>query len=389
MKKELPIAVILLAVGAWCCFQFPADTSAVNARVASGIDFDSGQFRSTGVGSVVQTSWESPAVEAQPVEVHPEEVHLKEVQPEETSSTEQQLDSMRAFPPVEFLKIANSADAQATNSIRKIATGMNQSPAFATHTKINSLLFGVALAANGKYFQTTGGQKSRMEVQCHSPVAQTVLQMCDGRFVYILKSTHQKQRLEFIDLFRLGNNRGQAQGGLLPTTWVMGGGIGDAIMHYAEAFDFQAVAPSLEGRGPEDMMTFRGIWKAGTLLHLLNAGESLEERPTSVQWAKVPRQLPHAIELTFATTAGQPAVPRQISFFQFQTSKTVSTAKEIVRIEFSPFEFKNNLPDELFTLESTDFEAVDVTNDYNAKIKKLSEGMDKVADQAIPADGLR
>ena len=399
MKKELPIAVILLAFGAWCCLQFPAEKS--NGKPNSAIANKVASSRLVS-NNVMQASWQSPAAEAS---VEPTALAAgladRETSPDltmpEASAYGSQLqeqraissDLMRTFPPEEFLQIAASPDMNATAAIRGIANGLAQAPAFATHTEINSSLFGVTMAAKGKYFQTAGGLKSRMEVQCYAPLAQTVLQMSDGRFVYILKSNQQEQRLEFIDLFRLANNRGHAQGALLPTTWVMGGGMSQAISHYTDAFDFRSVAPVADAPSAANLMTFRGIWKAETLLHLVNAGTPAEKRPTKVVWSDVPRQLPHAIELTFAITAGQTAVPKQISFFKFQTDKKKSSAKEMMRIEFSPFEFQNGLPDELFTLESTDFEAVDVTKNYNLKILKLSEGMDKVANTPAALPDLR
>jgi len=416
MKKELPIAVILLALGAWCCFQFPSDSSKQNAKGSMGAsevtthgegrrfyNSELGQAEFSD-GGVVQTSWETPTVVAvdksvektvnesavePPVDAVDAKVSVTRDRAADVPVDQGVVETFRAFPPAEFLKVAAADDAQATAAIVRIANGIQKFPAFATRTKIHSQLFGVSMAATGKYFQTVGGEKSRMEVQCFSPVANTVLQMSDGRFVYILKSDHQQQKLEFIDLFRLANHRGNAHGGLLPTTWVMGGGIGKAISHYAQSFDFRKVSSSLPAPATQGVTTYRGIWKASTLLHLINAGKPGADRPTKIVWADVPRQLPHAIELTFKTTAGAAPVPKQISFFKFSTDKQLSTAKEIVRIEFSPFEFKNSLPDELFTLESTDFEATDVTKIYNAQIFKLSQGMDKVANQIAPSAGRR
>ena len=403
MKQELPISVILLALGAWCCIQFPGNPSKQTTSaqsVASEVDWaanDRASFSQSlgqpnfGGGRVVQTSWETPTVDstvAQPevVDESPSSNQATIVQQTSSQQPERDTNVMRAFPPAEFLKVAAANDLQATDAIVRIANGIQELPAFATRTKISSQLFGVSMAATGKFFQTVGAEKSRMEFQYVSPVAKTVLQMSDGRYVYILKSDHQQQKLEFIDLFRLANQRGMAQGGLLPTTWVMGGGIGKAISHYTDSFDFQRVTSSQSELG---VTTYRGIWKAGVLLHLIHAGTPDADRPARVVWADVPRQLPHAIELTFKATEGEAAVPKQISFFKFSTDKELSTAKEMVRIEFSPFEFKNSLPDELFTLESTDFEATDVTKAYQTQIQKLSQGMDKVANQVQPEAGLR
>ena len=411
MKKELPIALTLLAFGAWCCLQFPAQRTdakpigAVESRYANNKLIED---------SVVRASWQSPVVgdsieQESVTQPQADSTALAaDLVGNDSSEQNSQLstiseadaygslphhavasDELRTFSPAEFLQIAASPDINATAAIQGIADGLARTPAFATHTEINSALFGVSMAAKGKYFQTAGGLKSRMEIQCYSPLAQTVLQMSDGRFVYILKSNHQEQRLEFIDLFRLGNHRGRAKGAMLPTTWVMGGGMGQAISHYAQAFDFRPVASSVEVSSSTNVMTFRGIWKAEKLLHLIYAGTPVEDRPDKVVWSDVPRQLPHAIEISFAITAGQASVPKQISFFQFQTEKERSSAKEMVRIEFSPFEFQTSLPDELFTLESTDFEAVDMTRTYNTRILKLSEGMDKVANSPVSSSDLR
>lgn len=406
MKQELPISVILLALGAWCCVQFPVDPSkqttsaqsvasdvdwAANDRASFNQSLEQPNFRD---GRVVRTSWETPTVDStvaqtEVVDESPSSNHATHVQQTSSQQPERDTNVMRAFPPAEFLKVAAANDLQATDAIVRIANGIQELPAFATRTKISSQLFGVSMAATGKYFQTVGAEKSRMEFQYVSPVAKTVLQMSDGRYVYILKSDHQQQKLEFIDLLRLGNQRGQAQGGLLPTTWVMGGGIGKAISHYTDSFDFQRVTPSPQSPSELGVTAYRGIWKAGVLLHLIHAGTPDADRPARVVWADVPRQLPHAIELTFKATNGEAAVPKQISFFKFSTDKELSTAKEMVRIEFSPFEFKDSLPDELFTLESTNFEATDATKAYQTQILKLSQGMDKVANQGEPAAGLR
>ena len=389
MKQELPISVILLALGAWCWFQFPSNQSDLAPRLADDNavtrqTLAAGSLPLNGPSTSPQLRRESADVVRASFESQPDDAP-----PATVEQPERDTDRLRAFAPSEFLQVATANDSQATDAIGRFAKGIQELPAFATRTKISSQLFGVSMAATGKYFQSSGGGKSRMEIQYVSPVAKTVLQMSDGRFVYILKSDHQKQKLEFIDLFRLANQRGQARGRLLPTTWVMGGGIGKAIAHYTDSFDFQQVATSQHPQSPVGETKYRGIWKPRVLLDLIHAGNLDADRPTKVVWADVPRQLPHAIELTFQSAAGEAAMPKRISFFQFSTEKELSTAKEMVRIEFSPFEFKNGLPDELFTLESTDFEATDVTKVYQAQILKLSQSMDKVANQVQPPADLR
>ena len=405
MKQELPISMILLALGACCWFQFPTNQSKQSSRAeifANELDGGGNGVASLrqsherpnfSAGSIVQASWQAPASDtrvAQPIVAGGVTTVDQTAGIGATGSLPAMDDGtpMRAFAPAEFLQIAAANVVQATdatNAIVQAANGIQQLPSFATRTKVNSRLFGVSMVATGKYFQADGGKKSRMEIQYTSPMAKTVLQMSDGRFVYFLKSDQQQHKLEFIDLFRLANDRGKAQGGLLPTTWVMGGGIGKAVSHYTDSFDFQKVTSLQQSQSAPGVTTYRGIWKAGVLLHLIHAGMPDADRPSRIVWADVPRQLPHAIELTFSAAEGETAVPKQISFFKFSTEKERSMVKEMVRIEFSPFEFKTELPDELFTLESTDFEATDITKVYQAQILKLSQGMDKVANQSLPS----
>lgn len=385
MKKELPIAVILLAFGAWCCWQLPEDSTVSDLDRttvdASDLIVDQPQ--------VIQTSWQGPANQAEGNGLG-DGGHGSDLPPVQNSdATAVGEFHMRSFDPSAFLNAANAATAQSAadnESVDRLVQQIAALPALATHTKMVSQLFGVSLVANGKYFQTAGGRKSRMEIQCVSPVAKTVLQMSDGRFVYTLKSDRHQQKLEFIDLYRLANRRGTAAGSLLPTTWVMGGGIGESLSHYVESFDFIEVESPTDqpvGRGADGVRVFRGVWKADVMLRLLNAGVSPEKHVQSVVWKNVPRQLPHAIELTFVSPAGGGAMPRQISFFQFETDKETASAKEKVRFQLMPFQFRDQLPEDLFTLESTDFEVTDMTNYYNARIMKLAEGMDKVATQYL------
>lgn len=410
MKKELPIAVILLAFGTWCCWQLPEGSGDVGASGQAVGASDS----QTLPAQVIQTSWQSPQSRVSNSDARSDQAGISDngktdeatvggsgerisspaKQPSSAQRKEAVTDSegrLRALAPSAFLRAAkvknDRQNDRHNDSVAGLVQQITAAPALATHTNIVSELFGVSLVANGKYFQTAGGKKSRMEIQCVSPAAKTVLQMSDGRFVYTLKSDRHQQKLEFIDLYRLDNRRGTASGGLLPTTWVMGGGIGQSLSHYVQSFDFIEVETSSGppvATAPQGVRVFRGVWKADVLLHLLNSAIAADKRVQSVVWANVPRQLPHGIELTFVSPAGAPAMPQQISYFQFETETEAAVAKEKVRISFMPFQFRDHLPDDLFTLESTDFEVTDMTNVYNARISKLTDGMDKVANQFLP-----
>lgn len=409
MKKELPIAVVLLAFGAWCCWLLPEGAGDVGPSGQAGGARHVKVPAGASVGVVIQTSWQIPESPRDGTKSKrdagiqrdgvldggrsPGGAGDRRSSPFGLAAEAKPLATtdggagLRAMGPSAFLEAVSVPDQRHNDSVAAMVEQLAAAPALATRTRIVGDLFGVSMVANGKYFQTAGGKKSRLEIQCVSPVAKTVLQMSDGRFVYMLKSDRHQQNLEFIDLHRLNNRRATATGSLLPTTWVIGGGIGESLSHFVESFDF-VETPTPRGQQAADagqqVRVFRGVWKADVLLHLLNVAMEPEKQLQTVVWAKVPRQLPHAIELTFVTPAGAPAMPQQISFFQFEMDNQAAVAKEKVRIQLLPFEFRNRLPDDLFTLESTDFEVTDMTNVYNARISKLSQGMDKVANEFSP-----
>jgi len=61
-----------------------------------------------------------------------------------------------------------------------------------------------------------------------------------------------------------------------------------------------------------------------------------------------------------------------------------AVAMPMMTIEFDTLEVSNTLPPALFTIESSGFEAVEVTDIYNQKIRELSAGLPKVA--VVPTD---
>ena len=335
MKKELPIAACLLALGVALCWN-------VNSPARG------------------QVSPEKALLPASEV--------LAEGTPDVT-----------ALPAAAFVKILQEAggkqDVWCKSTLDSIGRELNQLPSLAVRTQLECRVHDTSLMAHGKYFQAENGRKSRLELVFDgSQPAHSVLQVCDGLYVQTLRSSAKQQRLEFVDLSRLVNKDARLSVATLPASWVMGGGLGAALTHYAEAFHFQAIDTSDPNR-----LYMRGIWDARVLATLIHSDVNVQERPAEVQWDKLPAHVPHGVELTFAKPGGQAMQPERITFFRFSQQQGRAVAKPMMTIEFEKLAISQTLPPELFTIESSGFEAVELTDVYNQKILKLTAGLPKVA----------
>jgi len=332
MKKELPIAAGLLALGVALCW------------------------------NVSSTARGQASVENAPAQ-----------------SVEVLANDVATEPAAAFLNILQAAggkqDLWCKSTLVSTGQALNQLPSIAARTHLECRLHDMDLVARGKYFQTDNGLKSRLELifdDSQSPLS--VLQICDGQFSYTLRSNGKQQKLEFVDLSRLENKDAGLSALALPTSWVMGGGLGATLIHYAEAFHFQAI-----NTNDPDRLHLRGIWDTQTLARLLYSDVDVQQRPKEVQWEKLPAHMPHGIELTFSKLGGEVIQPETITMFQFTQQQGRAVAKSMMTIEFDTLAVSNTLPPALFTIESSGFEAVEVTDIYNRKIRELSVGLPKVA----------
>ena len=338
MKKELPIAACLLALGVALCWN-------------------------VGNPSRSQATTENS--------------------PEPTA--EVLTNDIAVEPAASFLKILPAAggkqDLWCKSTLISTGRALNRLPSIAARTQLECRLHDMNLLARGKYFQTENGQKSRLELvfdDSQSPLS--VLQICDGQFSYTLRANGKQQRLDFVDLGRLENKDAGLSALALPASWVMGGGLGATLIHYAEAFHFQAIDIN-----DSEALHVRGIWDTRVLANLLYSDVPPQERPTEVEWDKLPAHMPHGIELTFSKPGGEVMQPRTITLFQFTKQQGRAVSTPMMTIEFDTLEVSNALPPALFTIESSGFEAVEVTDIYNQKIRELSVGLPKVA--VVPSGG--
>jgi hypothetical protein len=189
----------------------------------------------------------------------------------------------------------------------------------------------------------------------------------------MLYATGKQQRLEFVDLGRLENQDAGLSALSMPSSWVMGGGLGATMIHYAEAFHFQVIDAD-----DAERLHLRGVWDTRVLANLLHSDVPPPQRATEVEWDKLPAHMPHALDLIFSKRGGI-MQPEKITMHQFVQGQGRAIAVPMITIEFEKLQVSDTLPPALFTIESSGFEAVEVTDIYNEKIRELSAGLPKIA----------
>ena len=383
MKQELPFAVALLAAGCLLCFsQFsgPANSTAKtpsdavhpddlrpSAEDGSQESDENGEplFASTagaaglsGQNSVAQTSYHE---NAQP----------DQDPPKKDSSSSAGQATMSPLDPV--LYVHQASNPKAINFLAELAKQIANSQPLGSSIELTGNLFEQVVTASGDYYQMgQGSHKSRIELvfgtRANSP---SVIQLCDGRFVYKFQSSGDKRVLEFIDLLRVRETAGERGGGITPSGWVASGGIASLFQHLASAFNFG----ELELGDQSGSITMRGSWDNHALRQVVGLTEDLdnsaEHRARLLN--QIPAQLPHAVELVFRLDKNLSYFPKRIKFLRFDQMDNVTELVPMVVLEFSAPQPLPNYSDRYFVVDSTNLDPVDMTEQYIARIEKFDD----------------
>ncbi len=287
-----------------------------------------------------------------------------------------------------------ASDPRTIELLATIARQTAQSPPLGASLHLTARLFDQAIHAKGRYFQAgQGSHKNRLELNFGGPgPGPSVFQMCDGRFVYRLETIGHQQTFEFVDLQRIQLQSGEHPSEFSPTGWIATGGLSSLVQHLGSAFNFSAPM-TIEGQPITDLTTaelnqpivIRGSWNESALRQLLHGThpEIFAKSPTStaslgnsVDWDRIPPQLPHAIEIYFVPSQLTGMFPARVSFMQFQTApgkEHTRRAMPVVNIAFSDPQPLQQVNDQMFVIDTTDIESIDSTDHYLARIQSIED----------------
>ena len=379
MKQELPFAVALLAAGSLLWFS-QSPESAKSSSPVSVESSDSAGSQSTLVAAATANSESdsSTVIRASFLEDDPREGSQKAVASDasvKTIGTDGVQASLR--DPRTFIHQESNSDSLemlASTSVR-----IANSQPLSSSIQVTGNMFDEVVSATGNYFQKgQGTSKSRMELNFGMlPNSPRVFQLCDGRFVYKIQSEGDQRTFEFVDLIKIRESSGESGLGLSPTGWVATGGIASLFQHLASAFNFGAIETISDSQ-----VVLRGSWDKHALQQILKSdGAGFDSADSTIapeEWALVPLQVPHAVELVFRKDPQLGYFPKRVSFMKFSVEATSQkqSVRPTVTLEFSPRQPLANsdgspISDQFFVIDTSNLESVDLTQQYIARIESF------------------
>ena len=275
--------------------------------------------------------------------------------------------------------IHEQPNRESVQLMSRISQRLAASQPFGLKLRLSGRLFETAVFASGNYAQMGQGTfKSRIELKFGSePNAPTVFQLCDGRFVYNLQTSPmshsakgKKQTFEFVDLLHVQQTAGESQTKITPTGWVATGGISSLFQHLASAFNFGASEQT-----DRSTIVLRGSWDQNSLQSVLfNPLNGESQLQPLVRWEKVPRQLPHAVELVLEKNSEFDYFPSKITFLKFVKQKDNQYDLDpIVTLLLSEPQPLGAVSDRFFVIDSSNLKPTDATDGYIARIEAFEE----------------
>jgi hypothetical protein len=377
MKQELPFAVALLAAGCLLCFSQFSGPSNSTAKIPTVSVQTADLSQSVGGGSHEGDESGGPFA-ASTEETGSNDEPYAVAQTSYQEHVERDQDQSQINPPMSArpatkspldpdLYVHQASNPKAVSFLAELAKQIADSQPHGSTNQLTGNLFDQVVSASGDYYQMgKGSHKSRIELvfgtSANSP---SVIQLCDGRFVYKFQSSSDKRSLEFVDLSRVRKTAGERGSGIAPSGWVASGGIASLFQHLASAFNFGELE-----LGDQSSVTMRGSWDDNALRQIVGVVEDLEN--TAEDRAKrlnqIPAQLPHAVELIFRRDKNLNYFPKRIKFLRFEESDNVTELSPMVVLEFSAPRPLPNFSDRYFVVDSTGLDPIDMTEHYIARI---------------------
>lgn len=355
MKKELPIAVVLLAIGClmWFCQSsalLSLDPNAKNSNLASA---SGGLPGSSNDLDGARASMSPPTARVQ------------------QASFQTNAPPIRSSDSIPQQFIHSASHELAIQFLSDVSQQLADSSPLKSTLKLTGNLFGQSFSGSGNYYQMgQGTRKSRIQLTFgNSPHAPSVSQLCDGRFVYNLQSNGTVQSFEFVDLKRTQQVSLQSANPFSPAGWVATGGIATLFQQLGTAFNF-GEPRSLENSD----IVLRGSWDQKAIRQIVESLETAPHANSKIPWDDIPTQLPHAVEIVFSKSVDFNYFPKKITFFKF-TNRQTSVEPSVTLMFDQPLPL-HNADDRFFVIDSSNLESVDMTDQYIARIQKNRRNAD-------------
>ncbi|HTN75197.1 MAG TPA: hypothetical protein VL096_08120 [Pirellulaceae bacterium] len=246
---------------------------------------------------------------------------------------------------------------------------LTQLPSLDAKLRLTTNLLGKELVGSGSYYQLVRENETLLKLELKMQVAQQVsslLQVSDGRFLWVRRDLPQKKSLSRIDQRRVREAIAQAPAipvAHLQSSWMALGGLGKLLQALENSFQFSpAVAGQLRG---VDVWTLEGTWRPNKLAELWPDQAPALLAGQTVDLAKLPTQLPERVQVVLSRDPAIPLFPYRI---EYQRRGRAGEFEPMVTLEL--FEIRRNvaLDPRLFAYKPGDQEVADETELYLARL---------------------
>jgi hypothetical protein len=276
-------------------------------------------------------------------------------------------------------EVRSQADADSGQELlRQAARNLAQQPSLEAKIRQRVAIFGQYLVGSGSYRQLTIGQSKRLrlEMKLHVAADQTtsLLQVSDGRTLWIKQDAGDQQSLAYVNLRRV--RAAIAEDALLASQadGIGVGGLDFLLRGLDEAFEFDTPQPQMMGDVP--VWELHGRWRAEKLRDWIPK----EQGGAAEQLEQLPDHLPHTVVVTLGRDEFFPLFPYRVEYRRHASasptapsSPTRQPDSAIVTIEL--YEVRNYRVDDPrhFEFHLNDQPVVDVTDEYLARLR-VGEG---------------
>ena len=277
--------------------------------------------------------------------------------------------------PAVFAPVSRAADESATVSdgarlMDRAVRQMAAWPSLEARFRQRANLYGYEAVGSGTYLQlqTPGGPMLRLEIKLQiDGQLVTLLQVCDGRFLWVRRSLGEDVSLGRVDLSRLDDRRQEGRSPLAPNwsgTRLALGGLPRLMAELRGNFQFEA--PVAGRSGSTAWWMVRGQWKPSVLAKLLpDQAESIQDG-SAADLSDLPRHLPTEVQIALRQ---EDLFPLRIDFRRSDRSSSKSAAedtdaKSILVMDFFAIGRRDDLDPGQFTYQSGTQEIVDLTETY-------------------------
>ena len=385
MKRELPIAVVLLAFGCWLIlrtggrvsgrdgFQDLADSMTAQSPQTRGFSDDSAELDGRANAPVFPAA--SSGYRREPGGAQfPSQFRDANVVPaafQRSSATP----SAGRFPgSIERSSGPISPDGASNAAVAwlsKARTTLANSKPFDAALRMESWQFGAHLLANGRYYQQgQGARASRLELDFdHQRQSIRLVQICDGQFMYQVTSRGDKREVAYVDLGRLAQQSRRLRT-TSPQQAMMLGSLNGLIEQVMADFDVELQGSEAMDFCGVPVMVVRGRLKPARREVLSRYAALVRGESPDKPAGALPEQVPDEVELYLGADDFMPGFPYRIAFFRSSSEAEASTP--LVQFNFLELNKRSQVPDDLFLVESGDAATRDLTEEYASQLHTMS-----------------